>query len=244
MSSTPRRQQQQQQGKRGNKRKASDTTEDVQSNDGSGNSSSPAGAQPQVAKFKSKTTGKTYLIPSSSSYKSILRDPFISWCFKEGKWVDSRLNEVPSSSHVWSLALHEEMVNFFTIVILDDKEVAMISKMLGGRRVEGCSDYEHLSETCNLEDSTIRAYVKLGMEVGGHPFEDDSGAPQAPKSRAKIARKDVNETKPDKVNQSHKQGGCMWVSTRHVEGVESPVPLSCLTTNRCIACIMESLQRG
>ena len=61
------------------------------------------------------------------------------------------------------------MVEFFTIVILDDKEVAMISKMLGGRRVEGCSDYEHLSETCNLEDSTIRAYVKLGMEVGGHP---------------------------------------------------------------------------
>ena len=75
-------------------------------------------------------------------------------------------------------------------------------------------------------------------------FEDDSGAPQAPKSRAKIARKDVNETKPDKVSQSHKQGGCMWVSTRHVEGVESRVPLSCLTTNRCIACIMESLQRG
>ena len=146
MSSTP-RQQQQQQGKRGNKRKASDATEDERSNDSTDNSSGPAGAQPQVARFKSKTTGKTYLIPTSSSYKSILRDPFISWCFKEGKWVDSRLDELPSSSHVWSLALHEEMVEFFTIVILDDKEVAMISKMLGGRRVEGCSDYEHLSET-------------------------------------------------------------------------------------------------
>ena len=157
----------------------------------------------------------------------------------------------------------------------------MISKMLGGRRVEGCSDYEHLSETCNLEDSTIRAYVKLGMEVGGHPvsflrgwkgtdvfvcgfrvrwinffagvhfslcvhlqFEDDNGAPQAPKPRAKIARKDVNETKPDKVSQSHKQGGCMWVSTRHVERVESCLPRSCLTTNRCIACIMRRLPEG
>ena len=61
------------------------------------------------------------------------------------------------------------MVEFFTVVILDDKEVAMISKMLGGRRMEGCSDYEHLSETCNLEDSMIRAYVRLGMEVEGHP---------------------------------------------------------------------------
>ena len=166
MSSPPQKQQQE---SRGNKRKSYDSTEDEKENDGTDSSSNPAGAPPQVARFKSKSTGKTYLIPSSSSYQSIQRDPFTSWCFKSGKWVDSRFDEHPSSSHKWSSSLQKEMVEFFTVVILDDKEVAMISKMLGGRRMEGCSDYEHLSETCNLEDSMIRAYVRLGMEVEGHP---------------------------------------------------------------------------
>ena len=61
------------------------------------------------------------------------------------------------------------MIDYFTIVVLDDKEVAMINRMLGGRRGVGCSDYEHLSRVCNLDDSTIRAYVELGREVEGHP---------------------------------------------------------------------------
>ena len=29
--------------------------------------------------------------------------------------------------------------------------------------------YKHLSVICNLEDNMIRAYVRLGKEVEGHP---------------------------------------------------------------------------
>ena len=45
----------------------------------------------------------------------------------------------------------------------------MIERMLGGRRIEGHTDYEHLAETCNLEDGFIRAYVGMGKKVEGHP---------------------------------------------------------------------------
>ena len=67
------------------------------------------------------------------------------------------------------------MIEYFTILILDDKEVAMIDRMLGGKRAEGCSAYEHLALTCNIQDSTIRAYVRLGKEVDGHPVSFRQG---------------------------------------------------------------------
>ena len=59
--------------------------------------------------------------------------------------------------------------------MLDDKEVALIDRMLEGRRVGGCSDYEHLSRVYNLDDSTIRAYVKLERKVEGHPVSLEPG---------------------------------------------------------------------
>ena len=119
--------------------------------------------------FDSKATGKRYFFPPSTTLAKLPRDPFVSWCFKTGRWVDSRSNVYPCSLHQWSSTLHNELIDHHTIVILDDKEVAMMDRMLGGKRVEGCSAFKHLSETCNLEDSLIRAYVKLGKEVDGHP---------------------------------------------------------------------------
>ena len=74
------------------------------------------------------------------------------------------------------------MFDYFTKVLLDDKEVAMIDRMLGGKRGGGCSDYEHLSRVCNLDDSIIRAYVRLGRgvvrlgrEMKGHPVSFGGG---------------------------------------------------------------------
>ena len=119
--------------------------------------------------FKSSSTGETYLLPPSNVYRRLSRDPFISWCFKTGRWVDSRSDEHPCSSHKWSSALQNEMIDGYKEVVLKDKEVAMIERMLGGKKAEGYSAYKHLFETCNLEGSLIRAYIKLGKEVEGHP---------------------------------------------------------------------------
>uniref|UniRef100_A0A7S2QVR7 Uncharacterized protein n=1 Tax=Triparma pacifica TaxID=91992 RepID=A0A7S2QVR7_9STRA len=126
--------------------------------------------------FKSKITGETYLMPPSTASYKPQRNPFISWCFKTGKWVDSRKNKYPCSSHNWSSVLQDEMIDFCAVVVLEDKEISMIERMLGGKRAEGYSAYKHLSETCNVEDSLLRAYVNLGKEIDGHPFgtKDDT----------------------------------------------------------------------
>ena len=87
---------------------------------------------------------------------------------KLGERADYRSIEYPAPSHEWPSALLREAVDFFTIVILDDKEVAMIDSMLDGRRGEGWSAYNHLAVFRSLENIMIRAYVRLGEEVEGH----------------------------------------------------------------------------
>ena len=125
---------------------------------------------PKILKFMSKSKKKIYLLPNNPQDTSSLpQSPFLSWCFKTGKWLDSRLNHHPDKNYTWSSTLESERIEYFTIVILDDKEVKMIERMLGGRRIEGHTDYEHLAETCNLEDGFIRAYVGMGKKVEGHP---------------------------------------------------------------------------
>eukprot|EP00518_Triparma_eleuthera_P012959 CAMPEP_0182471210 /NCGR_PEP_ID=MMETSP1319-20130603/19906_1 /TAXON_ID=172717 /ORGANISM="Bolidomonas pacifica, Strain RCC208" /LENGTH=302 /DNA_ID=CAMNT_0024671735 /DNA_START=251 /DNA_END=1155 /DNA_ORIENTATION=+ len=182
MSTSPHQNQQHQdqpqQGTKGKKRKAEDVNSKklgrAKDNGDSASLSRPETSE--VVKFTSKITQKNYLLPASTVYHSLSNDPFRAWCFKKGKRVDSRLDEYPARSHAWSSALQKEAVDFFTIVILDDKEVAMIDRMLGGRREEGCSAYKHLSVICNLEDNMIRAYVRLGKEVEGHPFGQNAAS--------------------------------------------------------------------
>ncbi|GMH72901.1 hypothetical protein TrLO_g13427 [Triparma laevis f. longispina] len=127
---------------------------------------------PKILKFMSKSNKKIYLLSNPKGASSLPQSAFLSWCFKTGKWLDSRLDHHPDPNYTWSSILESERIEYFTVVILDDKEVKMIERMLGGRRVEMLTDYEHLAETCNLEDGFIRAYVETGKKVEGHPFID------------------------------------------------------------------------
>ena len=120
-----------------------------------------------LLKFKSKSTGRTYLLPNPDSNNTIRPNAYTSWCFKVGKWLDSRKNHYPNPKYSWSPTLESE--HYLTIVILDDKEIKLIDRALCGRRGEGVTEYEHLTEVCNLEEGVVRAYVELGNEVGGYP---------------------------------------------------------------------------
>ena len=80
-----------------------------------------------------------------------------------------RRKEIAPKSLIIGSALQDEMIDFCTVVVLEDKEISMIERILGGKRAGGYSAYKHLSETCNLEDSFLRAYVKLGKDIDGHP---------------------------------------------------------------------------
>jgi len=127
---------------------------------------------PTLLKFKSKSTGRTYLLPNPDSNNTIRPNAFTSWCFKVGKWLDSRKNHYPNPKYSWSPTLESEHIDYLTIVILDDKEIKLIDRALCGRRGEGVTEYEHLTEVCNLEKAVVRAYVKLGNEVEGYPDVD------------------------------------------------------------------------
>ncbi|GMH66844.1 hypothetical protein TL16_g04525 [Triparma laevis f. inornata] len=124
---------------------------------------------PTPLKFKSKSTGRTYLLPNPDSNDTIRPNAYTSWCFKTGKWLDSRENHYPNPKYLWSPTLESEHIDYLTIVILDDKEIKMIDRALCGRRGEGVTEYEHLTEVCNLEEGFVRAYVELGNKVQGYP---------------------------------------------------------------------------
>ena len=127
---------------------------------------------PTLLKFKSKSTGRTYLLPNPDSNNTIRPNAYTSWCFKVGKWLDSRKNHYPNPKYSWSPTLESEHIDYLTIVILDDKEIKLIDRALCGRRGEGVTEYEHLTEVCNLEKAVVRAYVELGNEVEGYPVSD------------------------------------------------------------------------
>lgn len=124
---------------------------------------------PTPLKFKSKSTGRTYLLPNPDSNDTIRPNAYTSWCFKTGKWLDSRENHYPNPKYAWSPTLESEHIDYLTIVILDDKEIKLIDRALCGRRGEGVTEYEHLTEVCNLEEGVVRAYVELGKKVEGYP---------------------------------------------------------------------------
>ncbi|GMI03315.1 hypothetical protein TrLO_g13967, partial [Triparma laevis f. longispina] len=113
---------------------------------------------PQTIKFTSKSTKKTYHLPNPSS--SPRPNPYTSWCYKTGKWLDSRQNLHPNKSYTWSSKLEKERVEYFKVFVIDDNEVKMIEKVLGGRRIG--TEYEHLTEVCNFEVGVVRAYVRMG----------------------------------------------------------------------------------
>ena len=124
---------------------------------------------PTLLKFKSKSIGRTYLLPNPNSNNTIRPNAYTSWCFKVGKWLDSRKNHYPNPKYSWSPTLESEHIDYLTIVILDDKEIKLIDRALCGRRGEGVTEYEHLTEVCNLEKAVVRVYVELGNKVEGYP---------------------------------------------------------------------------
>ncbi|GMH98751.1 hypothetical protein TrVE_jg2076 [Triparma verrucosa] len=121
---------------------------------------------PKTIKFTSKSTKKTYHLPNPSS-SSPRPNPYTSWCYKTGKWLDSRLNHHPNKSYKWSSKLEKERVEYFKFHVIDDNEVKMIERVIGGRRIG--TEYEHLTEVCNFEVGVVRGYVRMGGKVEGHP---------------------------------------------------------------------------